>query len=100
MEKWGNVMHIPCPHVFPFPHFPISWRSVILLLLAVTSAFTQFDLPGRRHRTDVTYDGRFTFARLQWRSDGRMSRGFWSSAWDHDYPRAEQNVSLILKELT
>lgn len=47
----------------------------------------------------VSYDGRATFVRLRWRSDGRFSRG-WSTAWDHDYPRAEQHLSQILRELT
>ena len=48
---------------------------------------------------DVSYDGRFTFARLRWRSEGRYG-GFWGSAWNHDYPRAEQHLSQILRELT
>lgn len=48
---------------------------------------------------DTHYDGRFTFVRLRWRPDGR-ARGFWSSAWDHDYPRAEQHLAQILDELT
>lgn len=48
--------------------------------------------------SNVPYDGRFTFVRLRWRSGG--SRGFWSTAWDHDYPRAEQNLAQIIKELT
>jgi hypothetical protein len=51
------------------------------------------------YRSDVEYDGRFTFVRLRWRSGG-YSRGFWSTAWDHDYPRAEQHLSQILRELT
>ncbi|MGE0451850.1 MAG: DUF4159 domain-containing protein [Vicinamibacterales bacterium] len=51
------------------------------------------------YRTDVEYDGRFTFVRLAWRSGG-YSRGFWSTAWDHDYPRAEQNLTQIVRELT
>src|SRR5689334_858476 len=51
------------------------------------------------YSTDIPYDGRFTFVRLRWRPGG-SSRGFWSTAWDHDYPRAEQNVSEIIRELT
>ena len=39
--------------------------------------------------------------RLRWTSDGgSFRRGGFSSAWNHDYPRAEQHVSLILRELT
>ncbi len=48
---------------------------------------------------DVSYDGRFTFVRLRWRSEGGYGR-FWGSAWNHDYPRAEQHLSQILRELT
>ena len=34
------------------------------------------------------------------RLGGFSRRGGFSSAWNHDYPRAEQHLSLILKELT
>jgi len=52
------------------------------------------------HTLDLSYDGRFTFVRLRWGGGGSlMSRG-WSSAWNHDYPRAEQHLSQILNELT
>ena len=54
-----------------------------------------------RHRTDLAYDGRFTFVRLRWKSDfGLSRRGGFRSAWDHDFPRAEQHLSQILEELT
>jgi hypothetical protein len=61
--------------------------------------------PGSRggvssYSSDVEYDGRVTFVRLRWRSDGGFRRGGWSTAWDHDYPRAEQHLSQILRELT
>jgi Domain of unknown function (DUF4159) len=42
----------------------------------------------------------FTLARLRWGSDRRgYGRGF-SSAWNHDYPRAEQHLSMIIKDIT
>jgi hypothetical protein len=44
-------------------------------------------------RSERAYDGRFTFTRLRWES-GR------SSAWNHDFPRAEQNLTTLLRELT
>jgi len=69
------------------------------LLLAATVTSAQFGAPGGRHRIDIPYDGRFTFVRLRWQSGG-LSRGFWSSAWDHDFPRAEQHLSQILRALT
>jgi len=51
-------------------------------------------------RTERAYDGRFTFVRLRWRPEpGRFGRGT-NQAWDHDFPRAEQNLQTILKELT
>ena len=50
-------------------------------------------------RVDTPYDGRFTFVRLCWRSDF-FRRGGFGAAWNHDYPRAERHLSLILRELT
>ena len=42
-----------------------------------------------------------TLARLRWGSDlGGLRRGGFSSAWNHDFPRAEQHLSLIIKDLT
>jgi hypothetical protein len=38
--------------------------------------------------------------RLRWKSDGGFyGRGF-RSAWNHDYPRAEQHLAQIVKALT
>ncbi|PYQ87414.1 MAG: hypothetical protein DMG02_21475 [Acidobacteria bacterium] len=51
------------------------------------------------HTLDIPYDGRFTFVRLRWGGGTTQSRS-WSSAWNHDYPRAEQHLSQILRELT
>jgi hypothetical protein len=44
-------------------------------------------------RPSKVYDGRFTFARLRW-DTGR------NSAWNHDFPLAEQNLTTLLRELT
>lgn len=68
------------------------------IVAGATTASTQRDAPALPFRSDITYDGRFTFARLRWGGGG--VRGGWGSAWNHDYPRAEQNLSLILQELT
>jgi hypothetical protein len=47
------------------------------------------------------YDGRFTFVRLRWDSGfGGYGRRGMSQAWNHDYPRAEENLGKILAELT
>lgn len=52
-------------------------------------------------RSPESYDGRFTFVRLRWDAGvaGYGRRGM-SSAWNHDYPRAEENLGKILAELT
>jgi len=69
--------------------------------VAATASAVQLDPRGRTHRTDLTYDGQFTFVRLRWKSDLTFSRrGGFSSAWNHDYPRAEENLSRIIQELT
>ena len=53
-------------------------------------------------RARAPYDGRFTFVRLRWDSgSGGGRRGFgMSNAWNHDFPRAEQNLMALLDELT
>ncbi len=81
-------------------------RLLVLLVLTAAVATAAPQRPRGRgvqaqpdFRVDVEYDGRLTFVRLRWRSGG-SSRGFWSTAWDHDYPRAEQNLAQIVRELT
>ena len=44
--------------------------------------------------------GTFTLARLRWGADLSRSFGGFRSAWNHDYPRAERHLSLIIRELT
>jgi hypothetical protein len=74
--------------------------ATAVLFIAATAAAAQFDAPGQPVRVDPGYDGQFTFVRLRWGSDlGGFGRGF-SSAWNHDYPRAEQHLSRILAEIT
>ena len=79
--------------------------AVVVFTIAATAAAAQYDAPGRPGgASDVRYDGQFTFVRLRWGSDLSSSvfggrRGF-SSAWNHDYPRAEQNLSRIIDEVT
>lgn len=48
---------------------------------------------------NVAYDGRFTFARIQYGAESEF--GFRRNPeWAHDYPRAEFNFTKILGELT
>src|SRR5262245_15017780 len=53
----------------------------------------------------MPYDGRFTFARVRYGGGGgrsiRFGRGGGgSSAWSHDYPNADRNMSALLEEIT
>jgi hypothetical protein len=73
--------------------------ALALLALVAATAAAQFGLPAPQ-RGDTDYDGRFTFVRLRWKSDFGFSRRGFNAAWNHDLPRAEQHLSLILSELT
>ncbi|HEU4939077.1 MAG TPA: DUF4159 domain-containing protein [Vicinamibacterales bacterium] len=75
--------------------------GLAILLSATTAGGVQFGAAQQSHRGDLEYDGRFTFVRLRWGSDlGFSRRGGFGSAWNHDYPRAERHLTLILEELT
>ena len=71
-------------------------RLVAVAVLLAATASAQHD----PYRPDIEYDGRFTFVRLRWKSDFGFSRRGFSSAWNHDYPRAEQHLGSIVRELT
>jgi hypothetical protein len=81
-----------------------SLRLIGLVLLTVATAapaIEQRDAAGLNRWSELEYDGRFTFARLRWGGGGGgRFRGGWGAAWNHDYPRAEQNLAMILSELT
>ena len=55
---------------------------------------------GGYYPADIPYDGRVTFVRLRWQSDFGFARRGFGAAWNHDYPRAEQNLTSIVRELT
>ena len=49
-------------------------------------------------RGNTPYDGRFTFARIKYRGFERfMQEG---PGWSHDYPRAEEHLMRIIREIT
>ena len=71
----------------------------IALAVCATAAFAQ-EFGFFRRRPAITgektpYDGKFTFARLR---HGYERGG--EPPWAHDYPRAERNLTRILKEIT
>ena len=67
---------------------------VIALGVAVSSDARRSPDPPDARRGEVIV------ARLRWGSDGAGSRFGFGAAWNHDYPRAEQHLSLIARELT
>ena len=77
--------------------------TAALVLIAAVAGAVRSDAQGRAPQRDSSYDGRFTFVRLRWQSDGSVGgfgrRGF-NNAWNHDYPRADQHLSRIAKDLT
>lgn len=74
-----------------------------LLLALGLAALTTAPLAAQSF-PEVPYDGRFTFVRVAFESGGSGMRGFGRGGrgpvWAHDYPRAEQNFSKILDEVT
>jgi hypothetical protein len=79
------------------------WLAVAaaVAFIAATAAAVRSDAQVRPREADSSYDGRFTFVRLRWKSDAAAfgRRGF-RAAWNHDYPRADQHLSRILKDVT
>ena len=83
-------------------------RPLFLVLVGMLSGFStnapHNDAPVRDHYSaPIPYDGRFTLVRLRWRADDLPSASGHvdvQNAWSHDYPRAEQNLSAIIRELT
>ena len=74
--------------------------ALLLLFAASTTAGAQFGRRDDTHRLDLPYDGRFTFVRLRWGGDGGFGRRGFNAAWNHDVPRAEHHLSLIMRSLT
>jgi hypothetical protein len=72
-----------------------------LCFVSVAAVSAQFDrAPQTGYRVDVPYDGQLTFVRLRWQSGFGFSRGGGGAAWNHDLPRAERHLALIVRELT
>ena len=75
-----------------------AFRALGLALVCLSAALSAQSGGESWGQGRRTYDGRFTFVRLRWDS-GSGFRGM-SSSWNHDFPRAEQNLVSLLKELT
>lgn len=75
---------------------------VALAIVVTTAAVAAAQFGGARRTPglEAAYDGRVTFVRLRWSSGGVGRFAGFGAAWDHDYPRAERHLALIVKELT
>ena len=74
-------------------------HAAALCFAAVAAVTAQYDRPAQGpYRTDLDYDGQFTFVRLRWNSG--FGRGGFGAAWNHDLPRAEQHLAMIVRELS
>ena len=77
-------------------------RSLALVLVGMLSGSSagvpSHDPAPGHYSAPVRYDGRFTLVRLRWGAD--LHRFGSPHAWSHGYPRAEQNLSAIIRELT
>ena len=73
--------------------------AAALCFAAVTAVTAQYDRPAQEpYRIDLDYDGQLTFVRLRWNSG--FGRGGFGAAWNHDLPRAEQHLAMIVRELS
>jgi hypothetical protein len=73
--------------------------ALVVCLTATMAPAMRYGAPVQAPAGESAYDGRFTFVRLRW-GGGFGRGGGWGAAWNHDYPRAERHLSLIVKELT
>lgn len=91
--------------VMPLPAFVSRRRLKAVLLLSGVLALAGATASAQRTwrnpaHEDAGDDGRFRFVRLRWDGGTTFGRRGMNSAWNHDYPRAEQNLARILRELT
>ncbi len=76
---------------------PGVWVIGALIVAALTVGITAI----ARSTDPEPASSQITLARLRWGSDlGGSRRGGFSSAWNHDYPRAERHLSMIIKDIT
>ena len=73
-----------------------------VVALSCAAALPAQSRPGGWGRPDLPYDGRLTFVRLRWTSGtygvSGVTRG--RNFWQHEFPRAEQNLMAVLEDVT
>lgn len=75
---------------------------IALILLGCAAAVSAQSRFGNWGRTELPYDGRFTFVRLRWVGGtyGAPVRGDRPNFWLHEFPLAEQNLMAVLADFT
>ena len=80
--------------------------STLFASSAVRSAgpVSQYRTPPQangQYTTNPGYDGQYVFTRIRYgRGTGLRGFGRGRSSWSHDYPRADRNLSRLMRELT
>lgn len=84
--------------------------ALLIAILAVTAApqvlharqrgFGGRGRPVQEFAPNMPYDGRFTFARIRYSTEGLGGFRSRDLPWSHDYPRGERHFTKILGEIT
>jgi hypothetical protein len=76
---------------------------VRLVVAALSGALIGGAVLAGRNNPEL-FPSQVTLARLRWGADfggfRRGGAGAFGAAWNHDYPRAEQHLSMIIKDIT
>ena len=77
-------------------------RTFAILVIGCVMGVSAQPNPDGWGRSDVPYDGRFTFVRLRWTSGtyAALVDGRGDNFWLHEFPRAEQNLMAVLDNFT
>lgn len=79
-----------------------SLRLLVLAAVACAATLSAQSDSSRWGSRELPYDGQFTFVRLRWRTGTYAVpvRGVGPNFWLHEYPRAEQNLISVIRDVT
>jgi hypothetical protein len=78
-------------------------RTLVAVALTGVTAISAQQTSVGWGRREMPYDGEFTFVRLRWRTGtygAPVVGGGGVNFWLHEFPRAEQNLMTILRQIT